>query len=233
MEDTDIRYTYDSLWEKAVPAIRSNEVRADPHLLDRSADTRRGLTLICRPSAAVREAVGEFLAEARGLEPEQYVYQKDELHTTILAVITNTPGFRLEEVDVPAYIETVSRAVDGLPPFRIRYRGVTAAPDSVLIQGFPESGALEWLRERIREAFRADGLKSTLDARYKTHTAHLTCLRFQYPVLRNPEAFLRFLERNRETDFGTSTMDGLEFVWNDWYMSQGRVQVLETFRLQG
>ncbi|WAH36240.1 hypothetical protein [Alicyclobacillus dauci] len=70
-----------------------------------------------------------------------------------------------------------------------------------------------------------------MDARFKTHTAHMTCLRFQNPVLNRPTEFLRFLKRNKDLDFGTSEITDLEFVANDWYMSDENVEVLFRFPL--
>ncbi|GMA60065.1 hypothetical protein NZD89_10845 [Alicyclobacillus fastidiosus] len=165
------------------------------------------------------------------MEPEQYSYKSTELHTTVLAIITCTVECNPGQTDLAPYIEVLTQSVASIPSFNIRYRGITASPECVMIQGFPLDLTLQKLRQNIRDNFRKSGVKSTLDERFKTHTAHMTCLRFQNPVLNHPGEFLQFLKRNRDFDFGTSEMTDLDFVVNDWYMSDDNVEVLHRFPL--
>lgn len=225
-----ILQTYDKLWSQAVQSIESNSVRIDPNLLNKATDLRRGFTLICRPSRSVQDAVMDFLKEARQIEPNQYYYKWTELHTTVLAIITSHAGFNLSEIDIATYIEVLTQSVASIPSFNISYRGVTASTDCVMIQGFPQGPTLEALRQNVRDNFERSGVKSTLDERFKTHTAHMTCLRFQ-DFVNSSDEFLQFLKRNRDFDFGTSEIVDLEFVVNDWYLSDENVDVLHRFPL--
>ncbi|MFB5189935.1 2'-5' RNA ligase family protein [Alicyclobacillus fastidiosus] len=210
-------------------SIETNSIRVDPILSNKANDLRRGLTLIARPSGDVELAVMKFLEEARQIEPNQYYYQSTELHTTVLAIVTCSVDFKLDETDIAPYIDILTESIASFPPIRIAYRGITASPDCVMVQGYPLDSALQDLRERIRGHFRKAGVKSTLDQRFKTHTAHLTCLRFQNPILKQPEQFLQFLQRNRDFDFGICEISELEFVANDWYMSDEHVDVIHRF----
>ncbi len=228
---TEIQITYDKLWSQALQSIQTNSVRIDSNLLSKTVDLRRGLTLICRPSRYVQDSVMNFLKEARLIEPNQYYYKPNELHTTVLSIITNNAEFKLSEINIASYVEILAQSIISIPSFDISYRGITGSPDCVMIQGFPNGSTLEKLRNKIRENFKKAGIKNTLDERYKTHTAHMTCLRFQNPNLKNSDQFLRFLKKNRDFDFGTSKLIDLEFVVNDWYMSEENVEVLHRFPL--
>ncbi|ANE48712.1 hypothetical protein SY83_03815 [Paenibacillus swuensis] len=229
---SEIQLTYEKLWSQALQSFETNSVRIDSNLLSKTVDLRRGLTLICRPSRNVQDAVVNFLEEANQIESNQYYYKPNELHTTVLAIITNNAEFKLSEIDITSYVEVLSQSILSIPSFNISYRGITASPDCVMIQGFPQGSTLEELRHKIRDNFKKSGVKSTLDERYMTHTAHMTCLRFQNPILRNSDEFLRFLKKNRDFDFGTSELNDLELVVNDWYMSEENVEVLHRFSLK-
>ncbi|NLW11010.1 MAG: mutarotase [Clostridiaceae bacterium] len=229
---SEIKLIYDSLREQADSAIRADELRVDPNLSDKSRDTRRGLTVLLRPAPPVRDAVMNFLAEAAPLEPDQYFYQVDELHTTVLSIITCEADFQLDEIDLAPYIHTIERAAQESSAFAIVYRGVTATPDSVMIQGFPLDEQLEQLRDNIRSSFRESGLFCTIDQRYRMRTAHMTCMRFRTPALNNPERFIELLDHYRSHDFGNSNISEIEFSLNDWYMTASEAKLLRRFSLK-
>lgn len=43
--------------------------------------------------------------------------------------------------------------------------------------------------------------------------------------------FLNSLEEFKEYDFGTSKIDNLELVYNDWYQREEKVQRLDQFEI--
>ncbi|GGH73414.1 2'-5' RNA ligase [Pullulanibacillus pueri] len=231
MDHSEMKATYERLWSQGIQGIQEQALRGDPHLFNKACDHRKGLTLICRPSPQIQETVIAFLKEAYQLEPEQYFYQASELHTTVLAIMTCHVDFNVSKGDVGSYIEVLETAVQDLRRFNIAYRGITASPDSVMIQGFPQDATLALIRENIRTRFKKYNLKSTLDERYSAHTAHMTCLRFKTAQLDNGSQFLRLLKQYRAFDFGTSPITELELVVNDWYMSVDKTEVLHTLSL--
>lgn len=226
-----IHLTYNKLWSQATRSIENNSVTQDSNLLDKGSDFRRGLTLICRPSICTQDAVKEFLKEIQKIEPDQYYYKPTELHTTVMTIITNHVDFKINQLDTAAYVEALTQSIAPISSLTIAYKGITASPDCVMIQGFPQGKELEDLRQNIRINIKKAGVINTLDGRYKTHTAHMTCLRFQKPGLKNSNELLRFLNKNRGADFGTSKINNLEFVVNDWYMSNEKTEVVHQFPL--
>ena len=74
-------------------------------------------------------------------------------------------------------------------------------------------------------------LQQSLDERYVLQTAHATVVRFQSPLQRKEE-LLNYLFAHRTHVFGTTGVDTLELVSNDWYMKEKQLQTLDRFSLQ-
>jgi len=135
MNNSEIHQTYNRLWSQALQSIQTNSLRLDSNLLNKPGDSRRGFTLICRPSQRVQHSVMEFLKEAQQIEPNQYYYKSTELHTTVLSIITCNADFKLSEIDIAPYVEVLHQSIKSISSFNISYRGITASPDSVMNKG--------------------------------------------------------------------------------------------------
>ena len=220
---------YDALHAATLPQLRQGKTEPDA-LLDSPHDTRRGLTLLARPPAAIAARIGEVLAEFRRVEPLQYYYPATDLHLTILSIISGYAGFTLARIDPAAYIELVAAALRRTAPFRIRLAGLAAAPAGVLVRGFPEGNGLAALRDELRRTLRASGLPQSIDQRYRLQTAHLTVLRFRVAV---PEAgpLLRVLDAYRAYPFGTVEVSSPELVVSDWYQRAAHTVLLRKYHL--
>jgi 2'-5' RNA ligase len=163
-------------------------------------------------------------------EPEQYCYQPHELHVTVLSLFTANPNIERYLERLPRYQAVLQTALVDAAPFEIVFRGVTASPAAVLVQGFPVGDGLEQLRERLRSSLAAAGFGADLDQRYRIRTAHMTLLRFRSP-LRNPRRFVELLAAARESELGTTVVHGVQLVQNDWYMSAGKTRTLAEYPL--
>ena len=194
-------------------------------LLDAPDDTRRGLTLLLRPPVALRPAIERISQEIRELEPAQYFYPASDLHLTVLSLISCYPGFALASIDQAAYRALVAGVLRQVGPFGMELRGLTAAPGSVLLQGFPQGDGLAALRAALRQAFRASGLQQSIDRRYAIQTAHLTLLRFR-TGLRDPARLAAFVEQHAGQLIGTFEVQEVELVFNDWYQRAANTVLL-------
>lgn len=221
---------YRSLWSEARPLLTAGQLELDAMLSAPEKDFRRGITLLTRPTGEVPLRVQHFLQEMAGLEPTQYYYPASDLHVTVLSIVSCVEGFTLGSICPEEYAAVVQKALEQLPPFAIRFRGVTASAAGILLQGFPVGKGLEVLRENLRCLFRNSGLLQSIDQRYAIQTAHSTVIRFQEP-LRNPAAFLQKLEEYRTADFESFSVRTLELVYNDWYQRQEHTHVLGAFNL--
>lgn len=153
----ELRARYDRLWSQSIDRIASGQIDLDPVLKSGVPDQRRGLTLIIRPSAAVRRSVADFLAELRTLAPGQYYYSASELHVTVLSLFTaaiNSAPLLAQTQEYAAAVE-VTLAHDA--PMRIDFEGVTASSGTVMIQGFPTNDSLNEMRDKLRAELRDRG----------------------------------------------------------------------------
>jgi len=222
---------YEQLWEKAVAAFAAGRPETDRHLSDRANDRRRGVSLIFRPSLEVRERVKDFLAGLAAEFPGQYFYAPEELHVTVLTLIHASELWRNEIRDLARFRAILKNVLRPHESFEVEFSGITAAPNAVMIQGFPCGEALANIRNQVRDAFAGAGFAQRLDRRYRTTTAHLTVMRFASPDA-NWQRLLAALTANRATPFGTAGVNRLQLVLGDWYGSVNNLRVLEEFELK-
>ncbi|UXX80098.1 AKAP7 2'5' RNA ligase-like domain-containing protein [Reichenbachiella carrageenanivorans] len=218
---------YAQMWEEAIRKFGEGSSEPDA-LIDDPADERRGITLLARPSTQLSAQIVDFQNKLKQEEPCQYYYPTSDLHLTVLSIISCYTGFRLTDIEVADYVEVIETCLE--KPIQICFRGITASPSGILIQGFPEGEGLEKLRNALREAFRARSLQHSIDSRYKINTAHITVARLRRP-LTNPEKMVALLECFRDFSFGGMTISILDLVFNDWYQQARKVKNLHTFSL--
>ena len=219
---------YDRLWDEARASFAAGHVRTDPHLINRAADARRGLTLIIRPGPVALACITALLDELHALAPAQHIYRPDEVHITLLSVISAAPDVDLAAVPLDAYRAAFAEVFAHAHPFRVHMTGISASPDSVLVTG--QSDALNTLRDRLRAALKHVGLDGRSEQRYRSITAHSTILRFRSHPATLP-ALARFVESARSRDLDAWEVDEVEFVFNNWYMSFDVVRVLARYSL--
>lgn len=225
-----LKARYDRFWSETIGRIRAGRVERDPVLESRLPDQRRGLTLIARPSATVRQSVVSFLRELQELEPDQYFYTATELHMTVLSLFTAMVEHGPFFARIKQYLAALDDALRGVAPFRIEFEGVTTSAGTVMIQGFFEDGALNDLRDALRSQLRLCGLGGGVDERYRLESAHMTVVRFRAP-LRDSERFARALEAARRRSFGATVVRNLSLVKSDWYMSRRTTETIKRYRL--
>jgi 2'-5' RNA ligase len=226
-----VRAVYDRLWAEARDSFAAGVVRADPHLRDRTRDTRRGISLIIRPDAATIERISAIMNDLRAFAPEQHFYRPDELHMTVLSLISVADQFDLDAVPLATYRAVCEAVIPSTPPFDVRYYGLAASPDSVFVCGDSAGNALNVLRDRLRTALHEAGLGGTLDRRYRLITAHSTIQRF-VSTPRDLPGLAEYIATRRDHDLGCFAVAEIAFVRNDWFMSHDAVMVLGRYGLR-
>ncbi len=219
---------YERLWTEALSRFSQGQVELDPHLLNPAQDFRRGISLIARPDPTVATSLAGVINELKSLEPEQYFYQPEQLHLTILNLVSTASTFECPPLDT--YHSVLEALFAKSRPFDITFRGITASAGAVMAQGYADQNRLNELRDAIRQALRPSGLARYLDVRYKIITAHITLMRFQKPP-RDLSRLVSALTAARSRLFGQTTTARLEFVINDWYMSRDKVQMVAAYQL--
>ncbi|WP_101443876.1 2'-5' RNA ligase family protein [Pontibacter ramchanderi] len=168
------------------------------------------------------------MEELKTIDPKQYYYPGTDIHVTVLSIISCYQNFDLKTISLPAYVELIPKNMPAQRDFELSFRGISASPAGIMVQGFPKGPFLKQTREALRQSFRASGLAQSIDTRYTLQTAHCTVVRFREPLI-NTKAFVEVLDRYREHDFGTSQVEDLELVHNDWYQRHGRVEKIHEF----
>lgn len=217
------------MWTTSLHKFKRQQFQFDP-LFDADDDNRYGLTLLARPSEEVKHNILDALEEIKSIAPNQYYYPDSDLHITMLSIISCYPGFSPDTIDKKEYCKIIGSAVASVAPIRIAFRGVTASPSCILIQGFPENNQLRILRNTLRNTFKQSGLQHSIDKRYQLQTAHMTAIRFKEPFAESG-TFVKAIGSLRDKEFGSCPVKQLELVGNDWYHREEKVQCIRKFKL--
>lgn len=223
----DLKRHYQRLTDNAKGKIKEDGVQFDP-LIDNSADDRRGITLLLRPGAKLVSSFAKVASSMDDLFPGHHVYPGSDMHVTVMPIVSCYPGYRLSEALVPEYVEVIRRAVSGLPPISIQFKGLCMSSDSLMVCGYPLTNALETLRDNLRREFSLSPLEQSLDKRYKLITAHVTLFRLKHSRF-NVEDYLSLIQNLEFTSFGNQLFTQTHLVFNDWYQRRPYVEDLESF----
>ncbi|MDQ0640632.1 2'-5' RNA ligase [Pedobacter sp. W3I1] len=219
---------YHKLYTESIAKILAGNYEID-HLIDSDTDQRFGITLIIRPNAATNSKIQQFLTEAKAIEPDQYYYQNPDIHITLMSIISCYEGFDLKDIEVEDYIQLIQQILSRHKRFKIQFKGLTASPSCILIQGFL-TDTLNEIRDDLRAGFKNSDLQQSIDKRYAIQTAHATVIRFR-SELKHKDSFLSLIEKYRDFDFGTFEVKQIELVYNDWYQRERFVKKLQVFEL--
>lgn len=221
---------YDQLYKTFSEIISAGKYAIDSELKNES-DSRFGITLLIRPNDEIKANIQTFINELKKAEPEQYFYPDSDIHITVMSIISCSENFSLNQISPNEYIEIICRSLVEVDKIRIHYKGITASPSAIMIQGFPSDETLNNLRNRLRENFKNSRLQQSIDSRYEISTAHSTIMRFQ-EKLQNPKQLIEIAEKFRDYDFGEFEVKNLELVYNDWYQRKSSTRVLGDFGLR-
>lgn len=225
----DLTQHYNQLYKTSSETILEGNYKLDTQINDTS-DSRFGITLLIRPNETITANIKLFLEELRAIEPEQYYYPDSDLHITVMSIISCYEGFTLDKIEIKDYIDIIQQSLVHLDKIKIDFRGVTASPSAVMIQGFPTDESLNNFRNKLRENFKNSVLEQSIDSRYTIAAAHSTVMRFQ-EKLQNPEKLIEITEKFRDYDFGEFEVKNIELVYNDWYQREGNTVHLATFMI--
>jgi 2'-5' RNA ligase len=225
----DLTAHYNQLYHDSLRKIKADDYQPDT-LIDPPTDQRLGVTLVCRPNAQTNDQIQSFIEKLKRVEPHQYFYPASDIHITVMSIISCYQGFQLSSISVDDYRKVIQKSLEGCHRFEIEFRGLTASPSCLMIQGFPYDETLNLIRNNLRNNFHHTTLEQSIDKRYAIQTAHATICRLKQP-LTNKDAYLKLIEAYRDYNFGTFTVNTLEFVLNDWYQRKEKVKILYQFEL--
>ena len=106
----DLRNHYKKLHSSALSSINKKGFNYDKEL-DNPSDLRRGLTLLIRPNKKIKEAFELFIHQAREVLPDQYFYSVDDIHVTVMPIVSCYSGFSMEGIEIDRYDEIIQKAI--------------------------------------------------------------------------------------------------------------------------
>jgi 2'-5' RNA ligase len=225
----DVKQHYLTMWKDSFSKFAEGKFEIDKSI--NSEDNRRGITLVVRPDEKRKKTIRHFLEELKSIEPNQYYYPDSDFHITILSIISCYDRFNLEKINIEKYVGTIENALKEFCAFDVCFKGITASPSCIMLQGFADWEMINLLRESIRNSFHNSGLEISIDKRYVIKAMHSTVMRFAEAITRKDE-FLKVLEKYRDYEFGKCTINEIEFVYNDWYVCDKNTKVLRGFLLK-
>ncbi|WP_435132846.1 2'-5' RNA ligase family protein [Formosa sp. A9] len=231
MSKINLGHHYNTLYQTARKCILENNYQLDA-LIDAEDDLRQGITLRICPPETVKNNIQTFLKTLKTVDGHQYYYPNSDIHITVMSIISCYSGFDSNQISVADYILEIESCLKTVQPFQIQFKGITASPSCVMIQGFLKDDTLNSFRNTLRKHFKRSALQQSLDVRYTIETAHATVVRFKSPIVHNTK-FVKVLDDFRDFDFGTFTVQNIELVQNDWYQRKDKVNILNTFKIEG
>ena len=220
---------YRNLYLDAVNKIENNAYQVDPLINDKN-DNRFGITLLLRPSQEVKNNIQRVLNQFKAIEPHQYYYKNEDIHITVMSIISCYNGFKLEDIDINKYIEVINNSLIENPEIEITFKGLTASPSCIMLQGFLTNDSLNIIRNNLRTHFKNTKLEQSIDKRYAIQTVHSTIIRFK-EQLSDKSAFLKLIDSYKDYNFGSFKPNQLELVYNDWYQKEALVKKLALFTI--
>lgn len=223
----NVEKIYSELWNKSLPIFDQGQYETDTLVIDPN-DMRRGLTLRAKLSTKLVQEIEPFTAPLKELLPGQYFTPVNDMHLTVLTIISCNTDFKHDPALDVAYGDVILECMINSSPPRITFNGITASPSCLLIKGYPEDDNLEQLRNHLREAFKQSSLPNSVDRCYPLITAHTSIMRFVEPHNKMAE-FTRYIRKNQNHAFGNHIIKQIEFVTNDWCHKVANTQVIRTY----
>ncbi len=183
---------------------------------DYAEDKIMSLVALIRISPQVSSRIAAFEDRLKALEPDMYFYEQNDYHITVLDILKGKRGRTLPE-NIDKYVEAVKLCSLKIKPFEIRFEGVSASDNAVMVCGYYDE-ALEQLRELLRSELNQREL--ALDERYRTFSSHVTIARLCSKYA-DPEKFLSFI--SKPISFGTMTVCSIELCFHSWCDAQKTV----------
>ncbi len=211
--DSDLEALYATIAARGFLAIGTGKLQFDPYLNHPDADQRRGLTLLIRIGGTLGATFHAIQEALRRADPGQYYYPPDDLHLTVLSLISASADFRCAAAEADHWARLAAEALRGITPFVIGYRGIVPSEAAIIAKGFYTQG-LAAIRAQIRRMAARNDMN--LRERYQSIAAHVTLARFRVPPNDN-EKLLAMLHQYHDVDLGELRVNQLDLVIHDWY----------------
>jgi hypothetical protein len=206
----------------------SDCVEISPYLDNLKHDKRFGLTLITFPDNELQRQIENVQNRLRDIDPRHFYYVRESLHLSILNITSACEGFEMRSEDFQIYKKVISETLTQHRPVLIEFNGICATPNAIIAKGFFVNPNLIDIRNILKARLIKAGVGKQIDQRYFQDGAHITIARFKAKTGLIPLAtqIAQFCNRS----LGVLEIKSGRMVRNDFYMTPGKIEILEEFR---
>jgi hypothetical protein len=226
----DVQAEYDRIAADGMRTLLTGQ--AVPEALPTDGEPRWGVSAVLRPAGQTAASMMQLIAELGLLADEEHLwYAESGLHTTIRSIEpfrTIVPG---DDKAVAGYFDALVRVASATPHIGIEYRGVIASPSGVLVQGLPQSAALQECRERLHAEIQDKVPANAMELKSRRVTAHVSLGVFRNSQLHQPRQLADYIKARKELPLGLVTYDHIDLVRYHFTPDQIDVSVLGTASL--
>lgn len=83
-----------------------------------------------------------------------------------MSIISCYDGFNLDTINLSKYISLIKKSLLNTSHIKIEFKGITASPSCLMIQGFMNDEGLNDMRNELRINFKNSDLQQSIDKRY-------------------------------------------------------------------
>jgi hypothetical protein len=201
---------YETMWNNSHARLRAGDIEPDPVPGDQSR--RWGISAIIRPVGPVLSRLAEVAGKLKTLAGDQHVvYDRSNLHTTVRSIEFHRIDVNERDEKVGQYKEALQKILPRFGPVRMAYRGPTSNSNSVMAQGWPIDDTLQEIREAFHVELHQKALLGGPEKTAMRQTSHASLAVFTHP-LASAEKLADHIRDNRNTDYGTCEIDGIDLV---------------------
>lgn len=228
---TDQIQTYRKNGENAIrtAGIEVDEILAKA-VVSPNMDHRNGVSIIAKPSPEVVDEIRRIQDHFQELEPHQYYYPSQDLHTTIFEVVYGKTSVEVNRI-VEKVIADLHTILQDLPSPVLEMAGLGIDPKGCAINFVPRNEHLQTLRTQLQERLAEFGVQH--QSRYLPTGAHASFFRYIQPLQTERSHWADYLMNTPVDPRMTWKICSLYMTWGaNWYGNWSRIHSMGPFRLE-
>ena len=209
---------YEQISNKGLTYIRIGQEYID-NWINSDTDRRMGISLLIRPTNAIKHEVQSLLEKIKETEPSQYYYPIQDIHVTLFDLITAKQDFNYTNKQINVFKEITQLSLNNTNKFKINFDGIIASDGAIIVKGYYDK-QMDEIRQRLRKEILNHNLKN--DERYTTKSCHMTIARFSKNI-QERKKLIDFIKKHNRHAFGQMEVSEIELIYHNWYDSKKEI----------
>ncbi|MGP3964345.1 2'-5' RNA ligase family protein [Nonomuraea sp. 3N208] len=169
---------------------------------------RWGAAVVLRPEGEIVDRLTDLAATIQA--PGHWVHGGRTLHVTLRSLEPYRDRIPADDPLRRTYARALTEAATGLPPAKVRLKGVSPHRGGVLAYGHPEDDTLATLWKRFAHAMESRGVRDLEHGRIRDRW-YVSLVHFAGP-LRNPREIVEWCDAHVGAEFGVAELTSAEVV---------------------